>query len=124
MCGIVNFLRLWLQNQPVFSKLKEDKKKQADNEEPKKRDSSTERKKAALEILDEEIQSLNKNQIKKGIEKQKNVGQADKFAELQLKALLGGKIEKKVAAKIFKEDDSMSNDLDFNDIEIQFENKK
>ena len=100
MCGFVNCFRRYLEGKPVVQT--------APPKEEQKEGKTIEKKKAALEFLDEEIQQLNKSK--------KDAKKDDKFSEMQKNILqgLGGKSEKTIEA-------DEGDDLDFNDLEISFE---
>jgi hypothetical protein len=91
MCGFLNIVRRYLEGRPS----------EAPKVEVKESKPTFEKKKAALDFLDEEIQSLNKNTKK------------DTIKDIERKSIKG-------VAKDdgWGEDEDVAGDLDFNDLEI------
>uniref|UniRef100_A0A7S3IIV2 Uncharacterized protein n=2 Tax=Strombidium inclinatum TaxID=197538 RepID=A0A7S3IIV2_9SPIT len=113
MCGLVNIARRFIERRAELTppdqlaapaKPAEVQPAESSPASPK-RTSSSERKKAALDFLDEEIQSLNKKQKKK-------------LDPMEQKILAG--LSKKASESSGQ---GVQGDLEFNDLEISFDEK-
>ena len=127
MCGFVNYVRRYLEGKSLSEPKHEKVPTEDDIESPQKivkLAGSEDKKKAALEFLDEEIEKL--KQTKKVVKPKSKLEsmEAKLFSSLTTNIITSAaKAPAKETTNTGWDDDNESGDLDFNDLEISFDKK-
>ena len=116
MCGFINVVRRFLENKPIIEKKAEDKTEVKPDSKPSDKEVDPVKKKAALEFLDKEINSLSAKKSKDS--------SVNSLAAKALEGLASTSKkdnENKESGWGDEEDSLKSGELDFNDLEISFD---